>query len=55
MPHVGTAVKSVDRGGHGKWVAWCRPGPRSRASTPGSCAKASEKDKGGFSGEVCGV
>ena len=35
----------------GPWWAWevgyrCRPGPRSRAGTPGRCAKASKKDKG---------
>ena len=35
VPHVGLPAKLVDRGGHGKWVAWCRPGPRSRENTPG--------------------
>ena len=33
VPHVGLPAKLVDRGGHGKWVVWCSPGPRSRAST----------------------
>ena len=38
--------KPRGRGGHGKRVARCGPGPRSLGSTPGRCAKASKKDKG---------
>ena len=34
VPHVGLPAKIVDRGGHGKRVARCGPGPRS----PGGCA-----------------
>ena len=55
VPHVGLPAKIVDRGGHGKRVARCGPGPRSLGSAPGRCAKASKKDKGRMLDGVCSV
>ena len=42
--------KSRGRGGHGKRVARCGPGPRSPGSAPGRCAKASEEGQGADAG-----
>ena len=55
MPHVGLPAKLVDRGGHGKWVAWCRPGLRSRAGMPRRTRKPQRRTRVGSSGEVCAV
>ena len=35
MPHVGLPAKIVDRGGHGKRVARCGPGPKGRPPSRG--------------------
>ena len=42
--------KPRGRGGHGKRVARCGPGPRSPGSAPGRCAKASEEGQGADAG-----
>ena len=55
MPHVGLPAKLVDRGGHGKWVAWCRPEPRSQEGTPGRTRRRRRRTRGESSGEVCAV
>ena len=55
VPHLELPAKSVDRGEHGKWVAWCRPGLRSRAGMPRRTRKPQRRTRVGSSGEVCAV
>ncbi len=54
MPHVELPAKSVDRGGHGKWVVGAGQG-RDHSRYAGAYAKASKKDKGRILDEVCVV
>ena len=55
VPRVGLPAKLVDRGGHGKWVAWCRPGLILQTGTLGRTRRRRSRTGGGSSGEVCAV
>ncbi len=46
MPHVGLPAARGPRGGHGKWVAWCRQGRITGRNAPGCTPGRRRRTKG---------
>ena len=55
MPHVGMPAKSVDRGGHGKWVVDTDQGRDHEQVRQGVCEGVEEGQEAGILDEVCAV